>query len=333
MEQQKFHRRKYIFPHREAKKFKYFNWTFKALVSALKTRLEVEKDALILVSGDTGSGKSHLVGNFCLKYFSKETNFITQSGKMFDKDNFIIEPEELAVKMITKSGVVMWADEGRRAVNRRQWFDKINKTIITRKNQNRKKFNIYFILMPYEREFDPSLAPHLTLWLWVRRGVVEVYCKISSKKGGQGLNIDTILEREEKWLKENPKATFVLPTIHPEFIGRIFFNKLTEGYRREYDDLVEDKKAVGELTEEEKEKFGIIETRTPESLIKEAMEKIKTGKLDNQKDLWSGLKERTNLPDEKLLKMLNFYLKLEGYSTFNKLFSEKKKAKIEDLFG
>lgn len=54
MEQQKFHRRKYIFPHREAKKFKYFNWTFKALISALKKRLEIEKDALILVSGDTG---------------------------------------------------------------------------------------------------------------------------------------------------------------------------------------------------------------------------------------------------------------------------------------
>jgi len=326
-------RKKYIFPHREAKKYKYFKWTFRAFIYALKKRLEIEKDALILVSGDTGSGKSHLVGNFCLKHFSKEPNFITHSGMMFEKDNFVIEAEELAVKMITKSGSVIWADEGRRAVNRRQWFDKINKTIINRKNQNRKRFNIYFILMPYEKEFDPNLATHLTLWLWVRRGVVEVYCKTSSKKGGQGLNIDKILEREEKWLKENPKASFVLPTIHPEFIGRIFFNKLTAGYRREYDRLVEEKKAVGELTEEEKEKFGIIETRTPESLIQELIGKIKKGELDNKKDLWNKLKEKTTLPDDKLLKKLNFYLKLEGFSSFSKLFDEKKKAKMEDLFS
>ena len=327
-----FSRRKYIFPHREAKKYKNFKWTFKALIMALMIRLEIEKDALILVSGDTGSGKSHLVGNFCLKFFSKIKNVITKSGMMFDKDNFIIEAEELAVKMITKSGCVLWADEGRRAVNRRQWFDKINKTIINRKNTGRKIFNIICVLMPYEREFDPSLAPHLTLWLWVRRGVVEVYCKTSSKKGGQGLNIDKILEREEKWLKENPKATFVLPTIHPEFIGRLFFNKLTEGYRREYDDLVEDKKAVGELSEEEKEKYGIIEYRSPESLINESISKIKDGSLEDKRTLWTDLKEKTKLPDDKLLKQLNFYLKLEGYPTFNKLFNEKKKTKHEDLF-
>lgn len=328
-----FKRRKYIFPHREAKKFKNYKWTFNAMIRALKTRLEIEKDALILVSGDTGSGKSHLIGNFCLKFFSKEPNFINKSGKMFEKDNFIIDAGELAVKMITKSGSVLWADEGRRAVNRRQWFDKINKTILNRKNTGRKMFNIIFILMPYEKEFDPSLAPHLTLWLWVRRGVVEVYCKSSSKKGGQGLNIENILEREEKWLKENPKATFVLPTIHPEFIGRIFFNKLTEGYRKQYDSLVEEKKAVGELSEEEKEKYGIIEQRSPESLINEAIDNIKKGNLDNKRELWNDLKEKTKLPDDKLLKQLNFYLKLEGFSTFNKLFSEKKKNKMEDLFA
>lgn len=329
---EQYSRRKYIFPHREAQKFKNFHWTFKALIFALKKRLKIEKDALILVSGDTGAGKSHLVGNFCLKYFAKEPNFITKSGKMFEKENFIIEAEELAVKLITKAGSTLWADEGRRAVNRRQWFDKINKTIINRKNTGRKKFNIIFILMPYEKEFDPNLAPHLTIWIWVRRGVGEVYCKTSSKKGGQGLNIEKILEREEKWLKENPKATFVLPTIHPEFIGRIFFNKLTEGYRREYDELVEEKKAVGELTEEEKEKYGIIENRSPESLINESIDKIKNKEITDKRKLWTTLKERTQLPDDKLLKMLNFYLKLEGYTTFNKLFSEKKKNKIEDLF-
>lgn len=329
---QKKFRQKTVFINRDAKQFKDFKWTFSSFVESLKNRLKIEKDVMILVTGDTGSGKSHLTGNFCLKYFSKEDNFITGEGKMFEKDNFIIEPEEFAVKMISKSGSVLWVDEGRRAVNRREWYNKMNKVIINRKNTNRKLFNIYFILMPYEKEFDPSLGNHLTLWLWVRRGVAEVYCKISGKKGGNGLDIQAILDREEKWLKENPKANYVIPTIHPEFIGRIFFSKLTAGYEKEYNNLVEEKKAVGELSEEEKQKYGIIEKRSPESLINEYIDKIKNGEINNKRILWNKLKQETELDDAKLLKQLNFYLKLEGFGTFNKLFDKKKLEMGGDLF-
>lgn len=323
---------KSIFPHRDAKHFKDFRWSFSSFVKALKLRLVNEKDALILISGATGSGKSMLAGNFCLKYFAKQDNFITKKGMMFDKDNFIIDPEEFAVKMITKSGSVLWVDEGRRAANRRQWYSKINNTIIARKNQNRKLFNIYFVLLPYEKEFDPALASHLTLWLWVRRGVAEIYCANNEKKGGQGLDILKILEREEKWLKENPKSTFVLPTIHPEFIGRIFFKDLTPGYKREYNDLVEEKKAVGELSDEEKLKFGIIEKLTPETIINQAIDDIKTGKVTNRRQLWNHLKEKTEITDEKLQKQLNFYLKLEGYPIFTKLFEKRKKEDLDNIF-
>lgn len=324
---------KSIFPHRDAIQYKDFRWTFSSFIEALKERLKNEKDALVLVSGATGSGKSMLTGNVCLKYFSKEDNFITGKGKMFEKDNFIIDPEEFGVKMITKSGNVLWADEGRRMANRRQWFSKINNIIISRKNQNRKLFNIYFVLMPFEKEFDPSLASHLTLWLWVRRGVAEVYCANNEKKGGQGLDILKILDREEKWLKENPKATFVLPTIHPEFIGRIFFKDLTPGYKREYNALVEEKKATGELSEEEKLKFGIIEELSPEAVINKSIDDVKNEVLKSRRELWNYLKKNTNFPDDKLLKQLNFYLRLEGFPTFNKLFSKKKKEDLDEIFG
>lgn len=327
-----FQRKKYIFPHREAKKFKQFKWSFSALITAFKTRLEIEKDVFVLVTGGTGSGKSHWVGNICLKFLSKEDNFVKGEGKIFDKRNFIIDPKEFAVKMITEEGSALWIDEGRDAVNRQKWHSDINQIIASRKNRNRKNFNIYFLCMPYETEVDPKIEKHLTLWVWIRRGVGEIYCSVAGKKGGKGLSIQEILKREEKWLKENPKATFVIPTIHPEFIGRIFFNKLTAGYRRQYDALVDEKKAVGELTEEEKEEYGIIETRSPESYIKEYVQKIKDGKVKDKKTLWIELKEKTKLDDDKLLKQLNFYLKLEGFSTFNKLFSKTKKGIIEDLF-
>ncbi len=298
---------------------------------SLKKRLEEEKDAFILVTGDTGTGKSTLVARFCFQHFSKMDNFIMNDGrKMFEKENFIVDPEEFAVKMIKERGAVLWIDEGRDTVNRQQWFSKINQVVASRKNRNRKNFNIYFLLMPYEREIDPKLAAHLTAWIWVKkRKIAELYVKTSGKKGGKGLDIDSILKREERYLKENPFRTSVDPTIHPEYRGKFYFSKLTPGFQREYNKLVEDKKAVGELTEEEKLAYGIVETITPETYVNNAIDDIKKGVITNKRQLWNKLKEETELEDDKLTKILNRYLDLEGFPTFRQLFKKDKLEQIE----
>jgi energy-coupling factor transporter ATP-binding protein EcfA2 len=288
-------------------------------------RLKVEKDVMILITGDTGAGKSHLTGTFCFKHAEKEDNFIVNDGtKMFiAKENFIIDPEEFAVKMITKEGQVLWGDEFRRGSNRRNWYSPINKAIIDRKNQNRKLFNVYFLCLPFEKEFDPSLAGHLTMWWWVRRGVAEVYVKRSGVKGGTGLNIQSILDREEKYLKENPKKTIVNPCIHPEYCGRIAFSKLTSGLERRYKELVAMKKATGDLSDEEKIKYGIEIELKPKDIVIGAIDKIKKGDIKNKRELWESL-EMIDDTDDKKLKLLNFYLKLEGWDSFNKLFDKSK---------
>jgi len=318
-------RKKTIFPHRYSKIFHDFWWSQTALWGSFLGRLKIEKDVMVLVTGDTGSGKSHLTGTFCFKHGEKENNFITSDGtKMFiPRENFIIDPEEFAVKMITKEGQVLWGDEFRRGSNRRNWYSPINKAIIDRKNQNRKLFNIYFLCLPFEKEFDPSLGGHLSVWMWVRRGVAEVYVKRSGVKGGTGLNIQVILDREAKYLKENPKKTIVNPTIHPEYCGRIAFSKLTAGLERRYKQLVLEKKATGDLSDEEKIKYGIEIELKPKDVVIKAIEKVKSGEIKTKKDLWE-LIDVIDDTDDKKIKMLNFYLKLEGWDTFNKLFSKTK---------
>jgi len=320
---------KTIFPHRYSKIFYDFWWSHTALWNAWLGRLREEKDVFCLITGDTGSGKSHFTGTFCLKHARKEKNFILNDDTtMFSKDNFIIDPEEFAYKMITKEGQVLWGDEFRRGANRRNWYSPINKAIADRKNTNRKLFNIYLLCMPFEKEFDPALASHLTMWIWVRRGVGEVYCKRSGVKGGTGLNIQNILDREEKYLKENPKKTIVNPAIHPEYVGRIAFRKLSSKLKREYDHLVKIKKATGDLTDEEKKKYGIVVEKTPEKTVQDAIEKIVKGKIKDKKTLWNEL-NNLKLADDKKVKMLNFYLKLEGFDTFNKLFDKKKLETVD----
>lgn len=324
--------KKTIFPHRYSKIFYDWWWSKTALWKAFMKRLEIEKDVMVLVTGDTGSGKSHFTGTFCFKHGEKEENPILKDGsKMFiAEENFIIDPEEFAVKMITKEGQVLWGDEFRRGSNRRNWYSSINKAIIDRKNTNRKLFNIYFLCLPYEKEFDPSLAAHLTVWVWVRRGVGEVYVKRSGVKGGTGLNIQEILDRERKYLKENPRKTIVNPTIHPEYCGRIAFTKLTAGLERRYKELVKIKKATGDLSDEEKRKYGIEIELKPKEVVKKAIDKIKNGEIKDKRTFWEEFDD-LDMTDDKKIKLINFYLKLEGWDTFNKLF-DKKKLKEESPF-
>lgn len=292
-------------------------------------RIEIEKDVFILITGDTGSGKSHFSGGLAFKEASNEDNPILKDGsKMFNPSiDFIIDPDEFAYKMITREGEFLWLDEARRVANRRKWYSKINNAVADRKNQNRKLFNMYVFCMPFEKEFDPVLASHLTLWIWIRRGVGEIYCKRSNVKGGTGLNIQAILEREEKYLKENPNKTIVNPTIHPEYIGRIAFSKLSKKNEEKYKELVKKKKATGDLTDEEKKKFGIEIEQKSEDLVKEAVSKIGT-EYNDKKSLWDAL-EPIKETHEKKLKMLNFHLKLEGYDSFNKLFKKEKLSKTK----
>lgn len=318
-------RTKTIFPHRYSKMFYDFWWSKKALWFALMQRLADEKDNFVLISGDTGSGKSNFVGAFAFGFAEKEENPVTQDGsKMFiPKEDFVIDPEEFAYKMILREGHFLWGDEFRRSSNRRNWYSPINKAITDRKNTNRKLGNTYFVCVPFEKEFDPSLGGHLTLWIWIRRGVGEIYCKRSGVKGGTGLNIAAILEREAKYLKENPDKTIVNPTIHPEYVGRIAFAKLSPKNRKRYDDLVKLKKATGDLTEEEKLKYGIQVEKEPKEVIQEAINEIREGKITSKKELWERVEEIEESDKEKL-RLLNFYLKLEKYPTFNKIFEKKK---------
>lgn len=323
-------RTKTVFPHRYSKMFYDFWWSRTALWNAWLERLKEEKDDFILITGDTGSGKSHFVGGVCFKHARKEKNFVLNDGSMMfnPKDSYIIDPDEFAYKMITREGQVLWLDEARRVANRRKWFSKINNAVADRKNQNRKLFNIYLLCMPFEREFDPTLGSHLTMWIWIRRGVGEVYCKRSGVKGGTGLNIQNILDREEKYLRENPTKTIVNPTIHPEYVGRIAFRELSSKLKEEYQTLVAEKKATGDLTDEEKKKYGVIVDRKPEDIVKDAIEKIGKGEIKDKKTLWNEL-SIIKITDDKKVKMLNFYLKLEGFDTFSKLFGKEKQDTVD----
>lgn len=321
-----FNKRRTIFDSRESKIFKDFWVSHTALWKALKLRLENEKDGFVLVTGGTGDGKSHLVGNLAFKKAEQEDNFIlNDESKMFiPEEDYIIDPEEFAYKMVTSSGKFLWGDEFLKSSNRQSWYDPINKAIVERKNTNRKLMNIYFVVQPLETQFSPKLASHLTLWIWVKkRKVAEIYCRVTGRKGGKGLDIESIIKREDKYRSENPKTNFVPPSIHPEYLGRISWGELTVNLKKKYNELVKMKSATGKLTEEEEEKYSKFKVKSEEEIIQDAVKMVKDGKITNKKDLWEKL-DSLELTTDKKKSYLNFYLGLNELGSFSKMKVPKK---------
>jgi len=73
----------------------------------------VNKDSTVIISGITGVGKSTLIGKLCFNFFSELDNVKIEGEKMFTDNNFIVDPEDYAAKMITDKGSVLWSDESR----------------------------------------------------------------------------------------------------------------------------------------------------------------------------------------------------------------------------
>lgn len=307
--------------------FKDFWWSKESLVKALIQRIKEDKDNFILVTGQTGSGKSTLIGGLCFRLFSHIDNFITKSGKMFDKNSFVTDAKQFAYMMAKLNGKVIWYDEAREGVEKRSWFGEIRKKIVDRKNTNRKLLITTFLCMPFEREVDKAINPHITMWIWVRRGVGEIYCSLTSMKGGESLNIKRILDREEKWKKENPMATFVPPTIHDEYVGRIAFPPLTKEQRKIYNRWIKEKSSTGKV--DEKEEAENQTQRNPDDEVKDIINLIKKKKLTTKEEVFLEI-EKINM-DVKMkdkLEFFNIYSKTFLNSTFDKLFTiNKEKTK------
>lgn len=307
-----------IFSDRDAKKFKRFAWSMPKLVTAMCERIEQKRDETVLVTGKTGVGKSTIVGKLCFNHFQDKDNILVPEEKMFEDSNFVIDPKKYAALMVSKKGCVIWLDEAVDSVNRRNWHSKINNLIVNRKNKNRKNGIISFVVLPYEKEVDKNFMKHINMWIWVyKRGHAQVFVAGNHRKGGESLNVDKIIERENKYLKENPNTTFVPPWIHPEFIGNIAFGSFSKQEEKRYENLITENKAVGELSEEEEELVNPVDHKEPEEYIPEVLDSIEKGEIKSKREMWDKLKELTKFSDALLVRHINRHLKIRGYKTFN----------------
>ncbi len=311
--------KKTIFRDRDASKFWHYYIPQNKLCTGLKDRIKINKDSTVLVTGSTGVGKSTLIGKFCFNFFEKMDNVKVEGEKMYDDNGFIVDPDIWASKMISDKGNVLFVDEARDGISSKAWNSQINKTIVSRKNKNRKRGIVSFILLPYEKETDKSFLNHITMWIFVKkRGIAEIYVASNSRKGGQGLSIQRIINREEKWFKENPKRRAVDPTIHPEYIGSVAFGAFTKAEEKRYDALVEKHHATGKLSDEEEERMNpTLDKKEMEKQIPLTLDEVEAGTIKSKREMWDKLKGLTNFEDAVLIRHINRHLKIRGFKNFN----------------
>lgn len=310
--------KKTIYIDRDAKLFHHYGISMATACGMMMERIKIKKDATCLITGITGVGKSTLAGKFCFNYFSDMDNTRVEGDKMYTDDNFIIDPEDYAKRMIKDKGSVIWWDESRDGLSSKNWNKEINKTIVSRKNKNRKRGIVSLILLPHEGEVDKSFLKHITMWIWIKnRGIAYVFVAANPRMGGHGLSIPRIIERQDKWLKENPTRRAVPPTIHPEFIGTIAFGALSKEHEKRYDKMVDQHKATGELEDGEDEIDNTITKEDIEKLIPVLLDKVENDEIKTKRELWEIAKEETNLDDKKLIAYFNRHLKIRGFKNFN----------------
>lgn len=311
--------RKTIFPDVDAKMFHHFTIPQNKLAWALRERIKINKDSTVLVTATTGNGKSTLTGKLCFNFFANLDNVKIEGEKMFTDDDFVIDPEDFAMKMVTDKGSVIWADDIRDGISSKNWNSQINKMIVSRKNKNRKRGIVSFILLPYENEVDKSFLKHITMWIYIKkRGIGEVYVANNSRKGGQALSIQRIIDREEKFFKENPSKRTARPIIHPEYIGNVYFGAFSKAEEKRYNALVEKHHASGKLTEEEEERMNpTADKKELEKQIPLVLDEVEAGIIKNKRDMWDKLKNATGFDDALLIRHINRHLKIRGFKNFN----------------
>lgn len=311
--------RKTIFPDTDAKMFHHFTISHKMLCEALRDRIKANLDSTILISGPTGVGKSTLVGKLCFNFFQEFNNIKIEGEKMYSDENFIVDPDDYASKMITNKGNVLWLDEAIDSLSSKNWNSKINKTIISRKNKNRKRGIVSFILIPYETETDKAFLKHVTMWVYIRkRGISEVFVSNNSRKGGQGLSIQRIIDREEKWFKENPGKRSIRPIVNPEYIGNIYFGAFSKAEEKRYNKLVDKHHASGKLSAEEEEKMNpTMDKQELEKQIPLVLDEVEAGTIKSKRGMWEKLKDLTKFDDALLIRHINRHLKIRGFKNFN----------------
>ena len=148
-------------------------WSLEHFARRLMRYQDERDDAVVVISGKTGTGKSTLAHHLCTTIAKeKGEEFDFESGMFYSKKRLLAAFEEFPERS------VLFADEAVNIFFNRDFMNKWQKELVKKINMYRDKFFISFLLIPFFWQLDVALREGQRLKYWVfndRRGVAYVF--------------------------------------------------------------------------------------------------------------------------------------------------------------
>jgi hypothetical protein len=239
-------------------------WSVKELAEITDKRRKNKFDAIILVSGGTGTGKT----TFLHKFFHKFPDF-----KIKDKITWKREETISLIKNYKFS--YCWNDELISSGNKRKWFDTEQIELIEVLTKYRSNFNTFGGAIPIFFTLDKELLKLVGMHINViERGIGIVHLPREGRMySDDPWDVKINAKLEEKWsAKKQKNPDFKIPYHkYTTFAGYVYFGKMTDKQEEEYEEIRKIKRG------------DFIAVEAPqETFYERTLRLLKEGKLDEE---------------------------------------------------
>lgn len=227
------------------------NKTYKILVNIVDRINKYNNDALLIVCGDTGTGKSNITSEVCAC-----VSYLT--GRKYNVDNVYFKSDEMMKKASETENQIFHYDEALFASLAQDWQKKAVKDLIATLLLSRKKKHFYIFCIPDFFKLKDTIAVDKSA------GLIRTYL-IDKVRPGKYVYYKKkkLDDMYEYWQKKKIKGYKTFYSFHGDFKGRLADIIDEAAYEAKKDEAIKSvwandpKKLSREAVENEKLKAGI----------------------------------------------------------------------------
>lgn len=232
-----------------------------SLAGKIRKSTKQNRDCVVVISGETGVGKSTLGYQLLKKYLRLKPDVNIEH--IFEK-HFVYTRASLVEKIKTfKKGSIIVIDEAINALFRRDFMKGKQKELIKLLNMCRDRNLVLIFNIPNFWDLDTTIRDfRIRLWIYVdERGMAYVFAPDRNPFVKDPWHTKENEKKLRKW------RDGIHPKISPNYVVDLTFDNFSPGHELIYEMVRDRKKKSAEVDEEEEEKKSIITKRVKSNII------------------------------------------------------------------
>ncbi len=210
-------------------------WTIGELVEMFEARRKNQFDVNVIVTGNTGKGKSSLILKFLLRF------------KGFNQNKHQIYSREDNIKLLRdQTFSFCWNDELIGAGYRREHWNNLQIELIKVLTQYRCNWNVFAGALPVFFTLDKEMLKLFSMNIEItKRGEAIVHMRKEGRRySDDPWDVKHNAKLEESWSKKaQTNPNFKIPYHkYSTYVGHLYWNDITEKQRKKYEEVRDRKK-------------------------------------------------------------------------------------------